>query len=327
MFKCSCRPRLGGSRVPWALFAPGGGSSCEPGMPSGAVQENYEANGACSFHHLRCVCACSASRRAVGQGGAGLEDYRDLASGRQSAAAARVADSRPRLQRTGTRGRRLRALRPLAALSEAGGGRTGAAGERRNLLGFLFDRSHDAGLPELDQGASGDPQLQHHSAMDVQNRRASEISCRPGRSNLELHARHRAARRFRQRTWRLLRAPGELVRERRGAQGFPPDPDEATWNYTQGTELRDASGKELGDYYARLVSWYGNGGFTDELGQRHESGHHFKIAYWEVLNEPDFAHATTPEQYTARYDAIVAAIREVAPEIKFVGISVARSEE
>jgi hypothetical protein len=104
---------------------------------------------------------------------------------------------------------------------------------------------------------------------------------------------------------------------------YPADPDEATWNYTQGTELRDASGKELGDYYARLVSWYGNGGFTDELGQRHESGHHFKIAYWEVLNEPDFEHATTPEQYTARYDAIVAAIREVAPEIKFVGISVA----
>ncbi|MGB7758896.1 MAG: glycosyl hydrolase family 39 [Bryobacteraceae bacterium] len=104
---------------------------------------------------------------------------------------------------------------------------------------------------------------------------------------------------------------------------YPADPDEVTWNYTPGTELRDPSGKELGDYYARLVSWYVNGGFTDELGQRHESGHRFKIAYWEVLNEPDFEHETTPEQYTARYDAIVAAIREVAPEIRFVGISAA----
>ena len=87
---------------------------------------------------------------------------------------------------------------------------------------------------------------------------------------------------------------------------YPADPDEVTWNYTPGTELRDPSGKELGDYYARLVNWYVNGGFTDELGQRHESGHRFKIAYWEVLNEPDFEHETTPEQYTARYDAIVA---------------------
>ena len=104
---------------------------------------------------------------------------------------------------------------------------------------------------------------------------------------------------------------------------YPADPDRVTWDYTQGTELRDPSGKELGDYYARLVSWYANGGFIDELGQRHESGHHFKIAYWEVLNEPDFEHETTPEQYTARYDAIVAAIHAVAPEIKFVGLALA----
>src|ERR1700686_3513202 len=49
---------------------------------------------------------------------------------------------------------------------------------------------------------------------------------------------------------------------------YPTDPDQATWSYTQGTELRDPSGEELGDYYARLVSWYASGGFTDELGNR-----------------------------------------------------------
>jgi hypothetical protein len=103
---------------------------------------------------------------------------------------------------------------------------------------------------------------------------------------------------------------------------YPDDPDQVTWTYTQGTELRDPTGKELGDYYARLVGWYVNGGFTDELGKRHESGHHYKIDYWEVLNEPDIEHHTTPEQYTQRYDAIVSAIREVAPGMKFVGISV-----
>jgi hypothetical protein len=104
---------------------------------------------------------------------------------------------------------------------------------------------------------------------------------------------------------------------------YPEDPNQAIWNYTQGTELRDPSMKELGDYYARLVSWYVNGGFTDELGQRHESGHHFKIDYWEVLNEVDFEHEMTPEQYTARYDAIVSAVQKVSPQTKFVGLALA----
>jgi len=104
---------------------------------------------------------------------------------------------------------------------------------------------------------------------------------------------------------------------------YPQDPDQAAWDYTQGTELRDPSMKELGDYYARLVSWYVSGGFTDELGKRHDSGHHLKVDYWEVLNEADIEHNTTPEQYTARYDAIVTAIHGIAPSMKFVGLGLA----
>jgi hypothetical protein len=102
---------------------------------------------------------------------------------------------------------------------------------------------------------------------------------------------------------------------------YPTDPDQVDWKYTQGTELRDPSMKELGGYYARLVSWYLNGGFTDEFGQRHQSGHHFKVDYWEILNEIDFEHKMTPEQYTARYDAIASAIRKIAPKMKFVGLA------
>jgi Glycosyl hydrolases family 39 len=102
---------------------------------------------------------------------------------------------------------------------------------------------------------------------------------------------------------------------------YPEDPDQVVWNYTQGTELRDPSLKELGDYYARLVSWYTRGGFTDELGKRHSSGHHFKIDYWEVFNEIEFEHKMTPQQYTQRYDAVAAAIRKVAPHMKFVGLA------
>jgi hypothetical protein len=103
---------------------------------------------------------------------------------------------------------------------------------------------------------------------------------------------------------------------------YPADPNEVTWNYTQGTELMDPSMKQLGDYYARLVSWYTQGGFTDENGKRHESGYHYKFPVWEVLNETDAEHKMTPKQYTDRYDAIVAAIHKVSPETKFMGLAV-----
>ena len=104
---------------------------------------------------------------------------------------------------------------------------------------------------------------------------------------------------------------------------YPSDPNQVTWDYTQGTELRDPSGKQLGDYYARLVSWYADGGFTDENGVRHQSGYHYKIPIWEVLNEVDFEHKMTPELYTERYDAIVSAIHAVSPETKFMGLALA----
>jgi hypothetical protein len=104
---------------------------------------------------------------------------------------------------------------------------------------------------------------------------------------------------------------------------YPADPNQVTWDYAQGTELRDPSGKELGDYYGRLVSWYVNGGFTDENGARHESGYYYKLPVWEVLNEPEFEHSTTPEQYTERYDAIVEGIHRVSPETRFMGMALA----
>jgi hypothetical protein len=102
---------------------------------------------------------------------------------------------------------------------------------------------------------------------------------------------------------------------------YPADPDQVTWDYEQGTEFRDPSLKEVTDYYARLVSWYTQGGFTDEYGQRHESGHHYKIDWWEVLNEVDSEHSMTPQTYTRVYDAIVEAVHRVDPQIKFVGMA------
>lgn len=107
---------------------------------------------------------------------------------------------------------------------------------------------------------------------------------------------------------------------------YPSDPNAVYWDYTQGTELNDPTLRQLGDYYARLVSWYHLGGFTDELGVRHDSGYHYDIPWWEVLNEIESEHHTTPQQYTERYDAIVNAIHRVSPETRFVGMALAYSD-
>ncbi len=104
---------------------------------------------------------------------------------------------------------------------------------------------------------------------------------------------------------------------------YPADPNQVTWTYEQGSELRDPSMKEVADYYARLISWYTQGGFTDEFGKRHESGYHFPISHWEVLNEVDFEHHFDPETYTRLYDAVVTAMKKVQPDMKFVGLALA----
>ena len=102
---------------------------------------------------------------------------------------------------------------------------------------------------------------------------------------------------------------------------YPADPNQVIWKYEQGKELRDPTFREVADYFARVVSWYTNGGFTDELGKRHESGHHYKVDYWEILNEPDIEHGFDAQTYTRLYDAVVEAVRKVSRETKFVGIS------
>ena len=102
---------------------------------------------------------------------------------------------------------------------------------------------------------------------------------------------------------------------------YPADPTKICWDCDRGTELRDPSGREVADYFARVVSWYVKGGFADELGRWHPSGHHYKIDYWEVFNEPDLEHHFSPQTYTKLYDVIVEAIHKISPATRFVGIS------
>jgi hypothetical protein len=104
---------------------------------------------------------------------------------------------------------------------------------------------------------------------------------------------------------------------------YPDDPNQVTWDYTQGIEFRDPTFKEAADYYARLISWYTQGGFTDEFGKRHESGHHYKVSHWEVLNEPEFERNFTPEIYTRFYDVVVTEMHKASPDTKFVALGLA----
>ncbi len=104
---------------------------------------------------------------------------------------------------------------------------------------------------------------------------------------------------------------------------YPENPYEPTWTYNQGAELVDPTMQEVAGYFARVFSWYTKGGFIDELGKFHKSGHYYNIPYWEVLNEPDLEHHISPQLYTEMYDAIVRELKKISPQTKFIGISVA----
>jgi len=108
---------------------------------------------------------------------------------------------------------------------------------------------------------------------------------------------------------------------------YPADPNQVTWDYEKGTALRDSTMKEVADYYARLLAWYTQGGFNDEFGKRHESGYHYSISHWEVLNEIDFEHHFDAETYTRLYDEVVTAMKKVQPDMKFVGLALALETE
>jgi hypothetical protein len=124
--------------------------------------------------------------------------------------------------------------------------------------------------------------------------------------------------------WEFCTIPQWMFKTDKPAK-YSANPDTVNWGYSGGTELRDTTLKEVSDYFARIVSWYHNGGFTDELGNYHKSGYHYDIPYWEILNEPELEHQISVEKYTKIYDAVVKAIRKVSPDTKFVGMALCLS--
>lgn len=109
----------------------------------------------------------------------------------------------------------------------------------------------------------------------------------------------------------------------------PNDPAASFYAYTDGTTgelLKDPSGKQFADYQVRLYEWLTKGGFTDELGKYHKSGHHYKVDYWGILNEPDFENHITVEQYTKIWDAVATAIHKIDPNVEFFSAEVSGAE-
>lgn len=105
---------------------------------------------------------------------------------------------------------------------------------------------------------------------------------------------------------------------------IPRDPNEISWSYGMARDFTDfhLTVKLFAAYQARLAQWYLVGGFKDEYGHWHESGHHYRnVAYWGILNEPGAEHELTPQQYVEVYDAVVHAVRKVAPNMRFIGLS------
>ena len=125
------------------------------------------------------------------------------------------------------------------------------------------------------------------------------------------------------------------------------NPEPWWFNYTAAGDGAPTNDEHIGHYFSRVLDWYGKGGFTDELGVFHHSGHNVTFGYLEVLNEVDFnrhiyfsnetgapgstcaPHATEAEcaaglvanvrRYIALYDAVVRVVHQNHPHIKFVG--------
>ena len=87
-------------------------------------------------------------------------------------------------------------------------------------------------------------------------------------------------------------------------------------------------GKLLGEHYADILDWYANGGFVDEYGHYHYSGHfNITFGYLEILNEIDGnaqiyggrSPLNATRRYIQLYDQVSTIVRARHPKQKFVG--------
>jgi hypothetical protein len=107
------------------------------------------------------------------------------------------------------------------------------------------------------------------------------------------------------------------------------------WMFDKTGHLPPDRVKLFAQYMARLVGWYNKGGFRDEKGVYHASGHTNWVHTWEIWNEPDSgdeipvntlkdrqAAFFTPLEYAQMYNTVVQAMRAVDSTIVVGGPSV-----
>ena len=105
------------------------------------------------------------------------------------------------------------------------------------------------------------------------------------------------------------------------------------WMFDQRTgQLPDSSFAKFASYMVDLVDWYNKGGFTDNQGIFHASGHYHWIPAWEIWNEPksgwdipapiacrSCAPWMTAPRYARLYDLVATAMRHADPTIAVGG--------
>ena len=106
-------------------------------------------------------------------------------------------------------------------------------------------------------------------------------------------------------------------------QTISPDVWRPQFGYTNcpesGSELVDSTCQDVADYLGRIYSWYALGGFVDELGVEHHSGHSYNMTYWAVLNEPNNEHCwggKNSSRYFTCFAAISKKLKALNPRIQ-----------
>jgi len=105
---------------------------------------------------------------------------------------------------------------------------------------------------------------------------------------------------------------------------YPADPAVPDWEYGDiGTQLVDPTFGQIVDFHTSLFRYYTQGGFVDECQKQWTNDIKYHFDYFEILNEIDLEHQLSPEYYTQIYDAVVGAIHQIDPTMKFIGLSLA----
>lgn len=103
------------------------------------------------------------------------------------------------------------------------------------------------------------------------------------------------------------------------------------WMFNSAGQPRDPTFHEFAAYMARLVGWYDAGGFTDEAGNWHASGHQGWVTTWEIWNEPESGYEIPapvanraaqwmdPATFARLYTVVATAMRAVDPTIQIGG--------